>query len=188
MTATQESTAVNDEKVWGVLAEFETAEALTEAAKEVRDAGFSRWDTHSPYPIHGMEKAMGMPMTILPWLVFFGGLTGACLGMGMQQWMNSVDYPFIVSGKPWIESIPAFIPVTFELTVLFSALTAFGGMIVLNGLPRFYHPTFNSERFRRVTDDGFFISIEASDAEYSTQRTHDFLVTLGATHVEELPE
>ena len=187
MTIRDSAVIAAEEKIWGVLAEFESANALKEAAKEVRDAGFSRWDAHSPYAIHGMEKAMGIPMTILPWLVFFAGFAGACVGMGMQLGMNAWDYKFLVSGKPF-ESIPAFIPVTFELTILFSALTAFGGMMALNGLPRFCHPTFNSERFRRVTDDGFFLSIEASDPEFSSQRTQGFLVTLGAVHVEELPE
>ena len=179
--------ADSQKKIWGLLAEFETDSSIMAAAREVRDAGFSLWDTHTPYPVHGMEQAMGIRMTVLPWLVFLAGATGAIAGLGMQLWMNAVDYEHLVSGKPFA-SIPAFIPITFEMTVLFSALTAFGGMLVLNRLPRFYHPVFNSERFKRATDDRFFISIDAADAEYEADKTRDFLVTLGATHVEELEE
>ncbi len=176
-----------ESRMFGLLAEFETPQALSAAAREVRDAGFSLWDAHTPYPVHGLEDAMGIRMTALPWLVFFGGAAGALVGLGMQVWMNGEDYKFLTSGKPFW-SIPAFIPITFEVTVLFSALTAFFGMLALNGLPRFYHPLFRSERFKRVTTDRFFISIDASDPEFAAERTKGFLVTLGARHVEEIGE
>lgn len=171
--------------VWGVLAEFQTPEEITAAARAVCAAGFRHWDCHTPFAVHGLDKAMGVRPTRLPWIVLLGGLTGAAVGYGMQWWMNSVDYPFLISGKPF-HSGPSQIPVTFEVTILFSAFGAFFGNWVLNGLPRWYNPLFRSERFRRASDDRFFISIEARDAEYKGGRTREFLQGLGAIGVEEV--
>lgn len=174
-------------KVAGVLAEFVTEAQIQSAAAEVRDAGYRRWDTHTPYPVHGLERAMGMRASPIPWLVLGAGTTGCLLAIWMQWWMNAIDYPVVVSGKPaW--SIPATIPVTFELTVLFSAFGAFFGMLFLNGLPRFYHFVFLSERFKRVSSDRFFISIDARDPTFSAHETPMFLKGLGAASVEVLEE
>jgi len=180
-----------------VLAEYEDVDSILHAANNVRKAGFTRWDVFTPFPVHGMNRAMGLRPTILPFLVAVAGATGAAIGLGLQLFTmaTSVDllpvflqgYPFIISGKPY-ESIPAFIPVTFELTILLAAATAFIGMILLNRLPRLYHPVFKSERFRRVTTDRFFIAVEADDPIYEHGRTESMLRELGASHVEQLTD
>lgn len=169
----------------GYLVEFETPGAILTAAKKVRDAGFRRWDTHTPFPVHGLDRAMGLRATLLPWIVMGGGVTGCLTGLGLQWWTNAHNYQFLISGKPFW-SIPANIPVTFELTILFSAFAAFLGMIGLNGFPRWNHPVFSSERFRRATQDRFFLSVEAGDPLFDETRTGEFLKGLGGTHVEKL--
>jgi hypothetical protein len=123
----------------GIVAEYPGPDELLAAARQVRLAGYRRWDTHSPFPVHGMERAMGMRPTILPWLVLGAGLTGLAVALVLQLWTNGVNYPINVSGKPFF-ALPANIPVAFELIVLFSALTAFGGTLALNNLPQFWHP------------------------------------------------
>ena len=170
-------------ELFGVLAEFESPGALTRAATMVRDQGFARWDCHSPFPIHGLDLAMGLRRTLVPWIVFVGGTLGCAAGLLLQWWTNAHDYRLIVSDKPmW--SLPANIPVAFELTVLFAALSAFAALFLFNRLPRFFHPVFRSERFRRVTSDGFFITIESSDPRFDVERTEALLRSAGARHVE----
>jgi hypothetical protein len=152
---------LEEPKVIGLLAEFDGPEAVKTAAVAVRKAGYRRWDVHSPYPIHGIERAMGMRSTFLPWLVFGAGTTGLIAALAMQWWMNAVDYPLVISGKPYF-SLPANVPIMFELMVLFSAIAAFGGVLVLNLLPRYSHWTLGGSRFPKATTDGFFISLEAA--------------------------
>lgn len=171
--------ASTETRVAAVLGRFDSAGALKAAAEKVRDEGYRKWDSHSPFPIHGMERAMGIRPTILPLLVFGAGMTGAIVAMLLQWWTNAVDYPFLISGKPFF-SIPANIPVAFELIILFSALTAFGGALALNRLPQFAHPVFESDEFRRATSDGFFISIEADDPKFDEAKTLAFLESIGA--------
>ena len=170
-----------------ILAEFETAEELMSAAEKVRDEGFKRWDCHTPYPVHGLDGAMGIRPTILPWLVLGGGLTGFTGGLIMQGWMNGISYPFLISGKPFF-SIPASIPVAFELTILLSAFGAFGGMLALNGLPKMFNPLFRSDRFRRATADRFFISIEARDRRFDAPANATFLREIGSNAIEVIEE
>jgi hypothetical protein len=169
----------------GYLVEFETASSLRVACEKVRDAGFTRWDAHTPFPVHGLDGAMGLKPTALPWLVFAGGATGALTGLGLQWWANAENFPLIISGKPFW-SIPANIPVTFELTVLFASLTAFLGMLVLNGFPRLHHPVFTSTRFRRASIDRFFLSVDAADPHFEEQSTLALLRGLGGSHLERL--
>ena len=171
------------ESVVGLLAEFDGPQSLKRAAVVMRDAGFSRWDTHSPFPIHGMDRAMGIRPTVLPWLVLGAGITGAAVALLLQWWTNAIDYPFIISGKP-LFSLPANIPITFELIVLFSGLTAFGGALGLSRLPQFSHPVFRPERFGRATSDGFFLSIDAADAKFDESATRTLLESAGATAVD----
>lgn len=174
-------------KVWGLMTEFGDVTTLIHAAEKVRDAGYRHWDCHTPFPVHGLNGAMGLHDTKLPWLVFGAGFTGAMTGLVMQWWMNAIDYPIIISGKPmW--SLPANIPVIFELTILFSALTAFGGMIALNGLPWHSHPLLRKDSFRRATDDRFYITIEATDPSFDIEGTRAFLASLGGTPVETVEE
>jgi mono/diheme cytochrome c family protein len=158
----------------GLLAEYESPWDLVAASKKVRDAGFSRWDTYTPFPVHGIDQAMGIKMTILPWLVFGAALAGLATAIWLQWWTNAQDYPWIVSGKPFW-SIPANVPIMFELTVLFSVLTTLGGMLVLNGLPLPSHPLDLKERFARASDDRFFLLIEASDPKFDKSDTRALL-------------
>ena len=169
----------------GYLAEFETPEALLRACERMRDAGFTRWDAHTPFPIHGLDRAMGVRPTILPYLIFVMGMSGATFAIFLQWWTNAHNYPLVISGKPFW-SLPANIPVAFELTVLFSAFTAFIGMLAFNGLPRFYQPVFKSERFRRVTTDRFFVRVDVEDPHFDAQKTVSFLNTLGPASIEKL--
>lgn len=170
-------------RVHGILAEFDTPAAVTHAAEMVRDEGYKVWDVHAPFPIHGIDHAMGIPRNIIPVMVAMGGLTGAGLGFLMQYWMTAVDYRLVVQGKPYGAWEP-FLPVTFELGVLFSAFTALFGMLMLNGLPRWNHPLFKKDRFLRSSDDKFFVVIEASDAKFDPRATRDLMTKAGATHIE----
>ena len=179
--------AREEKQLWGYLAEFATVEDLLKAAEQVRDAGFQRWDAHAPFPVHGLNDAMGIKPTKLPLFVLAGGITGGGLSLLMQWWMNAVDYKYLISGKPYF-SLPANIPIFFELTILFSALGAFLGMLAFNLLPEYHHPLFNSDRFRRATQDRFFISIEARDPKFHDGRMQDFLECLGSTHVERVED
>ncbi len=187
MSTAAAAAAPRERRLFGLLAEFETPAQLYHAAEEVRDAGYKSWDCYTPFPVHGLDRAMGLRDTKLPWLVFFGGALGTLAALAMQGWMNGIDYQYVVSGKP-LFSIPQQIPIVFELTVLFSSLTAFGSMFVFNDLPRFYHPVFRSERFRRVTDDRFFICIQADDLYFDVEKTEDLLRKAGSMHIEWLED
>jgi hypothetical protein len=171
----------------GLLAEFEDVDSVIHAAMHVRDAGYERWDVHTPFPVHGMDAAMGIRPTILPWLVLAGGVTGLLSGLALQWFTNAFDYKFMVSGKPFL-SIPTWIPVCFELTILFAALTGVFGMLLLNGLPHLYNPLFKSRRFRRATNDRFFVVIDASDPQFDREETEKMLSELGAAAVEWVEE
>ncbi len=173
--------------LYGLMTEFDSASLLMEAVRKVRDEGFVKWDVHTPFPVHGMDDAMGIRGTRLPFLVLASGATGLGLATLMQWWMNAVDYPFIISGKP-LFGIPANVPVMFELTVLLSAFACFFGMWILNGLPRWYHPLFTNRRFRRATQDRYFIVIEAQDPKFSLENTRNFMISLGGMVVEEVNE
>ncbi len=170
-------------RTFGLLAQFASPAALYHACERVRDAGFTRWDAHSPFPVHGLERAMGLRRSILPWIVLVTGVTGAAIGFGLQWWVHASAYPLVISGKPYF-AWPAFIPITFELGVLFGALGAVISMFGLNRLPMHYHPLFHSKIFERVTDDAFFISIESWDPKFDATATRTLLESLGATHVE----
>jgi len=174
-------------ELYGLLAEYETVDAVVDAAAAVRGAGFTRWDVHSPFPIHGIDPVMGIRPTVLPWLVLGGGLFGLFGGMWLQWYCNAYDYPILISGKPFW-SLPANIPVIFECTVLCASIVAVFGMLGLNRLPMLYNPLFKSDRFRRVTDDRFFISIDASDARFDEQQTGDLLRQNGAVSVERVED
>jgi hypothetical protein len=162
---------------------FDTVESLLQASEKVRDAGFKKWDSYSPYPVHGLNDAMGIKHTKLPLLVLGAGASGAGLAMLMQWWMNAVDYKLIVSGKPFF-GIPANIPVLFECTVLLAATTAFIGMLAFNVLPQYFHPIFKSSIYQGVTTDKYVICVEADDPLFEEPRTSAFLASLGGSAVE----
>ena len=161
----------------GYLAEFDSVDAVMSAAEKVRDAGYRKWDVHSPFPIHGIDDAMNIRPSILPWIVLTGGLFGLGGGLLMQWYMMAHDYKYMISGKPYF-SLPAFVPVIFECTILCAAFAAVFGMLLLNKLPMHYNPMFKSERFRRATDDRFFIAIDATDPNFDATRTRELLESL----------
>jgi hypothetical protein len=176
-------------KVYGYLAEFKSASALYKAAEKVRDAGFSKWDCYSPYPIHGLDKAMGLKRSILPYLVFFGGMMGTITAFLLAYTTQVVIYPTVVQGKPTnFFTLPAFFPIMFELTILFSGFTTLFGLLGLMKLPRFNHPLFASKQFERATDDGFFIALEARDPQFSATGTKEFLAEIGGASIELIEE
>lgn len=169
----------------GYLAEFGSVPELYHAAEKCRDAGFRFWDTHSPFAIHGMDDAMGIKKSILSLFVLLGGITGATTAVLLQFVTQVGLYPTVVQGKPSnFFTFPAFFPVSFELTVLFSALTSVFGCMALMKLPRLHHPLFNSENFKRASDDGFFICIEQKDPQFHPEKTRAFLEELGGRNIE----
>ena len=168
---------------YGILAEFATPTDLYHACERVRDAGFTRWDAHTPFPVHGLDRAMGLRRSKLPWIVLAAGLTGAALGFLLQWWVHVRAYPLVISGKPFF-AWPAMIPITFELGVLFAAFGAVLGMLGLNRLPMHHHPLFQSKVFERVSDDRFFISIESWDPQFDPADTRKLLESLHARSVE----
>ena len=170
---------------FGLLAEFDTPAETMVAAAKVRDAGFKRWDVYTPYPVHGMDAAMGLGNSQVGWFTFVCGATGLTLGYLMIWWMNAYDYSIIVGGKPLFSPIYGF-PVAYECTILLGAFGSLGGMLILNRLPRWHHPLFNSDRFRQATHDRFFIAIEATDPKFNDGETRRLLEQAGSKHIEEV--
>lgn len=185
--------------VYCVMGEFPDVDSVVRAARTFRDAGYQNWDVHAPFPIHGIDEAMGNRPTVLPWIVLAGGLTGCFTGlilthytMGVRPtWLWLIEslkgYEYFIAGKP-LFSTPAFIPPIFEMTILFSAFGAVFGMFLLNKLPLLYNPLFRSERFRRATSDRFFIVVEARDPLFDEAKTTELLRRAGATEVERVNE
>ncbi len=169
------------------LAEFTTTKDIVHAAEKVRDAGYRRWDVHTPFPIHGMDRAMGMGDSKLGWIVLACGLTGVSAAFLLMWYTNGIDYPLIIGGKPGY-SLPSMVPVMFELTILLSAFGAVLGMLGLNQLPRHHHHVFYSERFERCTDDRFFVSIEAADEKFDVDGTKKLLESLHPESLELIQE
>ncbi len=163
---------------YGVVAEFSDDKQVLNAAHKAREAGYTIMEAYSPVPVHGLDEALGRKRSILPYLVLLGGLTGCIGGFFMQTWMSHIDYPWNIGGRPSF-SWPAFIPVTFELTILCSALTTVIGMFSLNGLPRPHHPIFNTPNFDRSAIDHYFLCIEAKDPKYDEEEVIKFLQELG---------
>ena len=170
----------------GLLAEFSDANALVTAARAVRDAGYRHTDAFSPFPIEELTDALGVRKTRLPLLVLIGGILGGVSGYALQAWTATQSYPLNVGGRP-MHSWPAFVPVTFEMTILGAALFAVFGMLALNGLPMPYHPVFHVPRFALATRDRFFLYIEVRDPLFDRATTSDTLRGLGARDVTEVP-
>lgn len=167
---------------YGMLAEFAEADALAAAARRAHDAGYRHVETYSPFPVEGVAESLGFTHTRLPWIVLIGGIIGCLGGYALQYWVTVVNYPVNVGGRP-LHSWPAFLPVTFEMTVLVAALAAILGMFALNGLPRPHHPLFGVKNFDRATQDRFFLSIRATDPLFHVDTTRQFLAELGPEEV-----
>ena len=164
-------------RIYGLMAEFEDATALVAATERAHEAGYKRMDAYSPFPIEELHHAMGSPHSKLPLIVLSGGIVGCLGGFFLQYWASAMAYPINVGGRP-LNSWPAFIPVTFECTILVAALSAVLGMLALNGLPTPYHPVFNVERFALASRNRFFLVIESRDKSFRFEDTREFLVTL----------
>ena len=173
------------ENLYGLLAEFDGPDELLKAAKDAYAEGYRNMDAYSPMPIHDLSESMGYDKHRIPTIVLICALLGACSGFGLQYWVSVIEYPLNVGGRPLL-SWPSFIPVTFELGVLFSALGALIGMLILNGLPRPYHPVFNVPNFERASGDGFFLCIEAEDPKFDISETRAFLESLKAKKVDDV--
>jgi len=173
------------EKPYGLIATFDDTGALLRAAQRVRDAGYRDWDCISPFPIHGLDKAMGLPRSRVPRFSLAGGITGFCTGMTMIWYMDKFDYALTVGGKPFFSPLFAF-PVSYELTILFTAFATIGGMFFVNRLPRHHHPVLNYEHMRRGTDDLFFVVIERRDPRYDAANTRELLEQAGGRDIAEL--
>jgi hypothetical protein len=174
-------------KPFGIIAEFDNTSSVLHAAEKVRKAGFRKWDVFTPFPIHGMDKAMGMKNSKVGWFSFLGGVTGYTTGMLMIWWMNAVDYKIVVGGKPMFSPYGAF-PPSYELTILFGSFGAILGMLFLNRLPRLHHPLLKHKRFALVTHDKFCVVIETSDPKYSETETRKLLESAGSKHIELVEE
>lgn len=167
-----------DTQHYGLIAEFKTVSGVMDAAAKIRDAGFTRWDVLTPFPIHGLDAAMGLKRSKVPFFTFFGGLTGLTLGVLMVWYMNAYDYPLVVGGKPYFSPIFPF-PIFYELTILLAAIGTFLGMFITNKLPMHHHPIFEHSEFLRATDDHFWIVIETIDPKFELNNTKRLLIDLG---------
>ena len=169
-------------KTYGLIAQFESPQALLAAAEKAHAAGYRRMDAFSPMPIEGLAEAVGFHHTSLPLVVLCGGIVGGLSGFFLQYYGSVLGFPLNIGGKP-LNSWPAFIPITFELTVLFAAITCVFGMLAMNGLPTPYHPVFNVSSFALASRDRFFLCIKSRDAQFDQRKTAEFLKSLGASEV-----
>jgi hypothetical protein len=185
MPTEQVLTAAPRDELYGLLAEFADAGEILTAARRAHQAGFVRVEAYSPIPLHGLAEALGKRRTRLPFLTLLGGVLGAVTGYGMQFWATVTSYPINVGGRP-LHSWPAFIPVTFALTVLVAGLFAVFGMLALNGLPMPYHPVFNAPSFSLATHEHFYLCIEARDPKFDSDETRRFLDQLSPRTVAEV--
>lgn len=171
----------------GVMGEFETPEQLLAAAKRAKQAGYKHVEAYTPFPIEGLAQAIGFRWTAVPLITLIGGIGGGLTGFGLQYWCAAISYPQNIAGRP-LNSWPAFIPVTFELTILGASIFAVIGMLALNKLPQPYHPVFSVERFAHASTDRFFLVIEASDPKFSLAESSRFLQEMAARHVTEVKD
>lgn len=178
---------MNRTPVYGLMAEFESATDLVVAAEHTRKAGYQKIDAYSPFPVERLAEAIGFRRNAVPLVTLIGGLIGGALGYGLQYWISAVSYPVNVGGKPF-HSWPAFIVVTFEMTILFAGISAVLGMLALNGLPMPYHPVFHVPRFAFASRDRFFLIVFSSDAKYDSVATRQFLEGLRPKSISEVPD
>lgn len=174
-------------KLHSIVAVFETSPDIYHAAEKVRDAGFRKWDVITPYPIHGMDQAMGLKRSVVPIFCLLGGITGFFSGMFMIAYMNWLDYPIVVHGRPFFSPLSSF-PVSYELTILFASFGAIIGMFIMNRLPMHYHPLLKWDKMHYATNDKFLLVIEATDPKFDLKKTKELLADLGSKEIEELED
>ena len=170
---------------YGLMAEFASADALVDAARRVREAGYTKFDAFSPFPIHGMGEAIGFKEKSVAKIVLAGGIMGLLAGYGLEYWTSVIDYPMNIGGRPF-HTWPMFVPVAFETTILFASIAAVVGMFALNGLPQPYHPVFNAPRFTRASQDAFFLVVEADDPKFDAEGTRHMLTSLQPSEIVEV--
>ncbi|MCS7063257.1 MAG: DUF3341 domain-containing protein [Methylacidiphilales bacterium] len=202
LASPQQTTTPQPTLTWGIGAEFDSPASLLHAAKAIHNAGYKWWDVYTPFPIHGMDKAMGLNWSKVSVFAFIGGATGLTTGLLLtiltsiprpqwlahipSGWLLDLFYPLVVQGKPYL-ALPAFFPVLFELTILLTAFGTIAGVLITNRLPRLYNPVFNWDYFAKATDDGFFLIIEAADPRYDRQKTAELLASLGGKNITLIP-
>ena len=173
---------MKDQPVYGLMAEFDNADDLLKAAERAYADGYREMDAYTPFPVEGLAEAIGFHKTYVPLVCLIGGLTGCFGGFFLQWWPNVIGYPLNIGGKPY-NSWPSFIPITFELTVLFAGLSTVFGMLALNGFPKPYHPVFNVPRFELASRNRFFLCIMARDPKFDREKTREFLQALNPSEV-----
>lgn len=172
--------------IYGLMAEFDTPESVVHAARKTYEAGYKKIDAYSPFPIEALSEAVGFHHNLVPLVVLIGGIVGGLSGFALQYWIHVINYPVVVAGRP-LNSWPAFIVVTFEMTILFAGISAVFGMLALNGLPMPYHPVFNVPRFALASKDRFFLIVFSSDPKYSPAETRRFLESFSPRSISEVP-
>jgi hypothetical protein len=173
------------EKLHGVMGEFHSVDELIDAIDKVKDAGLTKLDAYTPYPVEEVWEAIGHHKSPVPLIVLLGGIIGGCSGFFFQYWVSAIDYPINIGGRPF-NSWPAFIPVTFECTILGAVLSAVAGVFILNGLPEPYHPVFNVKRFALASRDRYFLCIQANDPKFDREKSHNLLLEANATEVNDV--
>jgi hypothetical protein len=181
--AIRDKLGIGDDKVYAVMGEFSDPHELVHAGRKIREMGYTKLDAMSPFPVHGIDDAIGVPYSKLGWIVICIGLCGTATAELLIWWCGAINYPLVIGGKPLFD-FTFTIPIAFELTVLFSAFAAFLGMWALNGLPRLYHPSLNYKNAHRATDDRFLLVIEADDPKFDPQKSAEHLRSVGAEEVE----
>jgi hypothetical protein len=179
----REKLGIGDDKVYGAIGEFSDPHQLVHAGKKIREMGYTKLDAMSPFPVHGIDDALGIPYSKLGWIVICIGLCGTATALGLIYYVGAINDKFVIGGKPLFD-FTFSIPVTFELTVLFSSFAAVIGMLALNGLPKLYHPSLNYKNAHRASDDKFLLVIEADDPKFDPQKSADHLRSVGAAEVE----
>jgi hypothetical protein len=179
----REKLGIGDDKVYGVIGEFDDPHELVHAGRKIREMGYTKLDAMTPFPVHGIDEAIGVPYSKLGWIVVCIGLCGTATALGLIYYCGAINDKFVIGGKPLFD-VTFSIPVTFELTVLFSSFAAVIGMLALNGLPRLYHPSVNYRNAHRATDDRFLLVIEADDPRFDPQKSAEHLRSVGAETVE----
>jgi hypothetical protein len=169
--------------IFGYLCEVDNPKDLLDLSKKVYHAGYIKFDTYTPFPVHGIDKAMGIPLSRVPYLSLIGCLIGLTGAIALQVWTNGFDYPIALSGKPFV-ALPAFVPVTFELTILFTAFFTVFGMFAINKLPQWNQPIFNNESIKKATCSGFFLAISSDDKNFDIEKTKLFLERSGGKNIE----